>query len=210
MQTCWSLSGTINVFHLLELENVTVWLDRKAAWKITLQIVRHLIFYTFLILGCSPKSDKNSNFSEVNTCLVTRAGQYVTNNIEAHAGCCILYLKFTETLQKSQAAPWCDGTERGKKLNWVKRWGLSMFFSSRSLSSFTRNGGILVTFALSVQDNVPQHLLVGTSLGRVTSHVTAFTDVSLSGCGGTCLVKALEGVWPPTESSHSTPPAAKG
>lgn len=88
-----------------------------------------------------------------------------------------------------------------------------MFFSSHSLSSFTRNGvvfaryqsgwtGGLVTFALLVQDNVPQHLLVGTSLGRVTSHVTVVTDVSLSGWGGTCLGEVVEGVWPPTESRH--------
>ena len=65
----------------------------------------------------------------------------------------------------------------------------------------------LLTVPPTVQDNLrywgsPQHLLTGTPLGRVTSYTAVFTDASLKGWGGTCLGKAIGGVWPPGEVRH--------
>lgn len=65
----------------------------------------------------------------------------------------------------------------------------------------------LLTVPPTVQDNLrywgsPQHLLAGTPLGRVTSYMSVFTDASLMGWGGTCLGRAIGGVWPPGEDRH--------
>lgn len=65
----------------------------------------------------------------------------------------------------------------------------------------------LLTVPSTVQGNLrywgsPQHLLTGTPLGRVTSYTTVFTDASLKGWGGTCLGRAIGGVWPPGEERH--------
>lgn len=65
----------------------------------------------------------------------------------------------------------------------------------------------LLTVPPTVQGNLqywgsPQHLVTGTPLGRVTSYTSVFTDASLMGWGGTCLGRAIGGVWPPGEDRH--------
>ncbi|KAI3374153.1 hypothetical protein L3Q82_006016 [Scortum barcoo] len=48
----------------------------------------------------------------------------------------------------------------------------------------------------------PHVLSVGVPLGRVTSHISVFTDASLSGWGGTCLTETVGGQWPAHMSLH--------
>ncbi|XP_045919663.1 uncharacterized protein LOC123979658 [Micropterus dolomieu] len=48
----------------------------------------------------------------------------------------------------------------------------------------------------------PHHLRAGVPLGRISSYVSVFTDASLTGWGGTCLARAVGGVWSPGESRH--------
>jgi len=49
----------------------------------------------------------------------------------------------------------------------------------------------------------PDHLRRGSSLGRVTSYITVFTDASRTGWGGTCLKRAIGGRWALTEFRDS-------
>ncbi|KAI3360259.1 hypothetical protein L3Q82_014572 [Scortum barcoo] len=48
----------------------------------------------------------------------------------------------------------------------------------------------------------PHVLSAGVPLGRVTSHISVFTDASLSGWGGTCLTETVGGQWPAHMSLH--------
>ncbi|XP_033996615.1 LOW QUALITY PROTEIN: uncharacterized protein LOC117490940 [Trematomus bernacchii] len=48
----------------------------------------------------------------------------------------------------------------------------------------------------------PHVLSAGVPLGRVTSHISVFTDASLSGWGGTCMSQAVGGQWPAHMSLH--------
>uniref|UniRef100_UPI003AAB97E8 uncharacterized protein n=1 Tax=Centroberyx gerrardi TaxID=166262 RepID=UPI003AAB97E8 len=65
----------------------------------------------------------------------------------------------------------------------------------------------LVTIPLSVKPNLdywesPQVMRHGVPMGRVMSHISVFTDASLSGWGGTCLSHAVGGTWPESTNSH--------
>ena len=65
----------------------------------------------------------------------------------------------------------------------------------------------LVTVPPTVMGNLrywgaPKILMAGTPLGRVTSYTAVFTDASQMGWGGTCLGKAVGGVWPPGEDRY--------
>lgn len=83
---------------------------------------------------------------------------------------------------------------------------LQRWFSSLHLD-LRRQKFRLLTVPPRVQGNLhywgsPRHLLTGTPLGRVTSYTSVFTDASLLGWGGTCLGRAVGGVWPQGEDRH--------
>lgn len=48
----------------------------------------------------------------------------------------------------------------------------------------------------------PHTLSAGVPLGRAASHISVFTDASLSGWGGTCLTQVVGGQWPAHMSLH--------
>ena len=64
-----------------------------------------------------------------------------------------------------------------------------------------------VTIPLSVGPDLnhwgnPRTLARGVPLGRATSHISVFTDASLSGWGGTCKFHVVGGIWPPPVTMH--------
>ncbi|KAF0027027.1 hypothetical protein F2P81_019768 [Scophthalmus maximus] len=65
----------------------------------------------------------------------------------------------------------------------------------------------LVTLPSSVQSDLthwgnPRVLAAGVPLGRVTSHVSVFTDASLFGWGGMCQAQVIGGTWPEPPTHH--------
>ncbi|KAF0022784.1 hypothetical protein F2P81_024765 [Scophthalmus maximus] len=65
----------------------------------------------------------------------------------------------------------------------------------------------LVTLPSSVQSDLthwgnPRVLAAGVPLGRVTSHVSVFTDASLFGWGGMCQAQVIGGKWPEPPTHH--------